>query len=68
MEQKPTYEELREKVTFYEHKIVSTQEELTKAYNLLTNVQAMYKMSHAENGALKKELESLHEDTKKRPE
>lgn len=68
MEQKPTYEEMREKVTFYEHKIVSLQDELTKAYNLLTNVQALYKISHEENGALKKELEALHTDTKKRPE
>ncbi|MGN7243309.1 hypothetical protein ACTHQC_07505 [Bacillus paralicheniformis] len=41
---KPTYEELEEQLRFTQIKCESYQQELTTAYDTLTNVQTMFKL------------------------
>ncbi|AUZ29824.1 MULTISPECIES: hypothetical protein [Bacillus] len=62
---KPTYEQLEERARFVEYKCLSLQEELSKAYDLITNVQALYKMEHETVEKLQQELKRMEDELMK---
>ncbi|MFN2746977.1 hypothetical protein ACINLE_17435 [Bacillus sp. z60-18] len=64
-QEKPTYEQLEERAKFVEYKCLSLQEELTKAYDQITNVQALYKMEHQTVNHLQEELKRMEEELMK---